>query len=997
MYKYFIITTSLIISFWGCNDANLLNQPMEDTAIEVTLTEGTNMALSLSPDKKQIVFDLQGRLWILPIQGGLATAITDLLGGCHAPHWSPDGEWIAFHSYRDGNFHIWRIRPDGTGLEQLTKGLFDHREPYWGPDSKSIYFASDRNGSYDIFKMDLSSREVIIITDDQPDNEYYPLIDDTDIAYFVKNDRFLSTVTFENNQIQNIFSSSATLGTPSLHPSGDHVIVQGLREAKTFWLSIDMEGAIVDTIPCTSEDIFPFRPAWVNESEFLYTADGQILILNTQTRDISPIPFEAKVGLQRPDYTRRTYDFDDASSQGVLGIRNPVLSQDGQQVVFTALGDLWMLSMDGELQQLTNDAYVDLDPVFSSDDRYLAFVSDRSGSMNIWLMDMQSLEVRQVSNSQSDLMYPSWSPDDQTLAYVNTSRLNVWGRSTLHTIDIETGDTQQIFDQIFVPTVPQWSPDGESIWLAGLQPNSSRFREGKTHLLKINISDNSYQYMPIPANRTISTRGKNGPVWSPNGKYLAMVLEGELHIQEMDENQQPIGVPIKLIDGLADVPSWSKDGKQLLVLATDQLVKVSIEGETTFLSLDMKWERSLPGSQYIIQAGKIFNGLQSEYLEGMDIWVKGNRIDQILPKKESYPEGWELVDASELTVIPGLFEMHVHQSEVVGEDLGRIWLAYGITSLREVGANPYDVIARKEAWASGKRPGPRQFYTGGLTDGNRIYYGLANSITNEKQLNLELERAVQLKYDLIKTYVRMPDVWQQKVVVFAHEHGIPVSSHELYPAVTYGVDAVEHLLGTSRRGYSLKQTRLQKVYDDVTLLLASSGMSISPTLGLGGGIVPFISSDPSLLDDPLYQHFFDEASRNSFEGFMAARQRQGLAAQKFTFQQQKDFIRELVTAGGVITAGTDAPFLPYGWALHAELEIYADAGLSPFEVLQTSTYHAAKSMGLAEHLGTIEEGKLADMVLVSGDPLSDISDARKVIYTMKNGALYDSASLKNRP
>src|SRR3990170_4365037 len=97
------------------------------------------------------------------------------------------------------------------------------------------------------------------------------------------------------------------------------------------------------------------------------------------------------------------------------------------------------------------------------------------------------------------------------------------------------------------------------------------------------------------------------------------------------------------------------------------------------------------------------------------------------------------------------------------------------------------------------------------------------------QLELELNRAIALDYDMIKTYVRMPDQMQQRVTSFAHSHGIPVSSHEIYPATYYGVDAVEHMGATSRRGYSPKLTALNNSYEDVVQLIVKSGMNITPT------------------------------------------------------------------------------------------------------------------------------------------------------------------------
>jgi len=133
--------------------------------------------------------------------------------------------------------------------------------------------------------------------------------------------------------------------------------------------------------------------------------------------------------------------------------------------------------------------------------------------------------------------------------------------------------------------------------------------------------------------------------------------------------------------------------------------------------------------------------------------------------------------------------------------LGKKWLAWGITATRDPSTVALDALNRREATESGKYIGPRIFFTGSPIDGNRIYYADAIAQQAPEQLDRELERAEVLEYDMLKTYVRLPDAMQQKVVAKAHQLGIPVSSHELYPAVAYGVDGVEHIAGTSRRGY----------------------------------------------------------------------------------------------------------------------------------------------------------------------------------------------------
>src|SRR5690606_23202994 len=225
----------------------------------------------------------------------------------------------------------------------------------------------------------------------------------------------------------------------------------------------------------------------------------------------------------------------------------------------------------------------------------------------------------------------------------------------------------------------------------------------------------------------------------------------------------------------------------------------------------------------------------------------GHRIKSIQPHQD-HSKRIRVVDASEQVVMPGLFEMHTHQSSNDGVKLGKVWLSYGITSVREPGSDPYEALERKESWQSGSRPGPRLFYTGGLMAGNRVYYGLSNSVTTADHIQMELDRAKKLDYDLVKTYVRMPDSLQKVLTEGAHALGIPVSSHELYPATKYNVDAIEHLAGTSRRGYSLLLDANFRSYGDVVQLIAKSEINITPTACLRTGYQRMAAAYEELLD-----------------------------------------------------------------------------------------------------------------------------------------------------
>ena len=185
--------------------------------------------------------------------------------------------------------------------------------------------------------------------------------------------------------------------------------------------------------------------------------------------------------------------------------------------------------------------------------------------------------------------------------------------------------------------------------------------------------------------------------------------------------------------------------------------------------------------------------------------------------------------------MPGLIESHAHLSKALGEAQGRIFLSFGVTSVRNPAANAFEGQEEREAIESGVRVGPRVFTTGEPLDGTRIYYPGGVGLDGGARVDALLERATTLRFDLIKTYVRLPDLLQRRVIEAAHRAGMPVTSHEIYPAVAFGADGVEHIRGTSRRGFSPKNSDLRRTYQDVIQLLTASGMTLTPTIGIQGG------------------------------------------------------------------------------------------------------------------------------------------------------------------
>ena len=932
--------------------------------------------------------DLQGTIYSLPATGGLAKALTDPMGDCRQPVFSPDGSKVAFQAFWDGNFHIYTIGKDGGTPKQITFGTFDDREPSFSADGAKMIFSSDRSGNYDVWELELASGVLKQLTSD-PGNDFFPSysFDGSQIAYVSERTAAPGIYIMDSKGQEKLFlASKGKLSSPVWHPTEARIIFNNFNEGKSLLDIAKVGGGDWETLSENVEDVFPFKVAWISDTEYLYTADGLIKKRKMGEKTFSTIPFQVEMTLSHDKYKLKIHDFNSAAAQKVKGIRGPVVSPDGNSIAFSALGDLWLLKKGSEKPvRLTNDSFIEIDPAWSSDGKSLAYVSDRKGNMDLYLRDVATGDEKLILNAPDNITFPAWSADGSKIAYYQKDPA-AFGRYSLKMIELSSGKESVLYAPLFDGSQPSWSADGKYVVISALQPYSSRYREGVSKFLVISTVDKTFKFITPINERTLSTRGKNGPYWSPDGTKFAFSMDGVLWTVAVDKEGNLLNAPRRLTNELAENPSWTGDSKSIVYMATDMIKKVSLaDGSVSVLPVDLNYKIKQPTGQLVVHAGKLFDGRSKEYLSNVDVIIVGNRIQRIEPHKAG--RTGKLIDASKQTVIPGLIEMHTHQTAAAGEQLGRLWLGYGITTIREPGGDPYDVIERKESWASGRRAGPRNFYTGGILDGSRIYYGMNVGNVAGAQLDLELEKAKRLGYDMMKTYVRMPDAMQQRVTVFAHNLGIPVSSHEIYPAMKYGVDAVEHMGATSRRGYSPKLSVLNNSYQDVVTLLVKSGMNITPTASLQGGLPMLVQKDAAFFDNKQFKAFYSEDAIVEMKAATSLRIKNNPAFLS-SFGNIQKTVKAMIDQGGHVTPGTDSPIIQPGLSYHAELQSWVDGGISPYETLRSATLFSAEALGVSKDIGTLENGKLADLVIVDGDPLKNIKDVLNVNTVIRNGEVF---------
>ncbi|SEC04050.1 amidohydrolase family protein [Terriglobus roseus] len=976
-------------------------------ASTITISEATNAQVTVSPDGKTILADFQGLIYSLPMAGGTAKRLTQPFQEASHPDWSKVGDIVALQCYAGGTFHIWTMKPDGTGLKQVTFGHGDDREPRISPDGKTIVFTSDRafktgadgssQGSYDIWTVPVAGGEPTQITKSDAD-EFGPSWspDGKKIA-------FVSGVGLTATSVQAIdvangkqvellkVGGANRVEAPSWSPDAKHLAyiefeASDPRAVNTGLMKIvGTDGKGSPTV-AKSKDVFPFPAVWLSPTQLVYTGSGHIVKMDVSSGMESEISFTAAIPYQPHGFPHKVHNFDSTVAKQVKGIYAPALSPDGKSVAFVALNQLYVMPVGGTPKAITNDTFYKQGPAWSPDGTKLAYISDRDGIENIYLHSMSEATDagdKRLAPQQTAQIMPAWSPDGKWMAFQDQT-----GATLL--ADVASGMVKPLAASTFFPGRASFSPNGKTVAIATIRPYTKRFREGTSAILTVDIATLKQHWYAAAPFESVTTRTEDGPTYTPDGKEMIFVLDDLLYAMPVDADGHPTGKAVKLNDETTDAPSVSADSKTILYLNNGKLKLLDrATSKVTPVAMPLTYTFAKPKQKLLIHAGKVWQGTGPGLLTDVDIVVTDNRITSVGPHKATPPAGiTRTIEAPDSTVLPGLWENHAHPDSdngiYYGARMGRLWLSYGVTTTRGIADNAYRSVEHNESYRSGAAVGPRTFSTGEAVDGERVYYPMMIATTSEEQLQREFLRLKALDFDMVKLYVRLPFAWAKKGIDFAHtQMGVDTASHYLLPAVALGEDGMSHLSATSRFGWAYSRSLSGHSYGDVQTLLAKSGMwTISTTFAQAqyaedAGIV----SDPRQAVAPPWEH------GRVVTAFNTAKASDQKAAYVHLRDEESTVANDLHT-GGIVLAGTDSPLDIPATSLHLNLRAQVKyGGMQPWEALTTATSMAARAYGYGKDLGTLEPGKLADLIIVGGDPLTAIDDVAKVQCVAVNGKL----------
>lgn len=1006
------------------------NPPGAKKLIDINVNEGTWMSLDVSPDGKSIAFDLLGDIYTMPITGGVATNVSSGMAWEMQPRFSPDGSRLAFISDRAGGDNIWTMNVDGSDKEQVTKESFRLlNNPTWHPSGDFIagrkHFTTSRSlGVGEIWLYSTKGGSGVKLVKKPSEAHQKELGEpmfspDGNSVYYSQNVTSGPIFEYAQNSHQTLFQikkydmntgevsvaaggpGGAVRPTPS--PDGKTLAFVKRVDGQTSLMLKDIKsGSETQAYKELDRDmqetwavhgVYP-NMDWSPDSQFLYFwSGGKIKRLMMATGEIKDIEFTVKDTREvrqapRPETNISPDNFKTHMPRFVK------ISPDGKTVIFESLGKLYVKSVEsGSEKRLTTlpENIKEMHPSFSRDGKSLVFVTWSDSELGaIHRMDIATRSTIRVTTERGRYENPSLSPNGNHIVYEKKAggflTAPEWSDNTgVYSHDRLTGKTTRISQS---GSMPHFGVENDRIFL-------TKNEDDKNALISLNLMGHD---------KRIHASSKMAQSYrvSFNGRYVAFRENYNLYSMPLLPGPQNVAagmksksMPItKLSKNGATYPSWTTQGKIYWSLgptlfAADPKAKEQPETPKPITSLSRTVKKDVPDSVVAFTNAKIISMSDKKggIIESGTILIEGDRIKAI-GQNISIPQSAEIVDLSGKTVVPGFVDAHAHGPQAVGDLIPeQNWktiatLALGVTTIFDPSSRAATIFPANELQRAGKLLAPRTFSTGEVIYGAKAPGFFAN-IQNAEDAQEHVSRLKGQGAHGVKNYNQPRREQRQQVVEAARKENMIVVAEG---GSLYHMDMALVQDGNTSLEHNLPQ---EFIYDDVVQMFQQTNVAYVPTLAVTYGGVrgeDYYYQESDVSDHPILSKHVPPASLRA-----RAKRRQMAPIEDYADGQSGATAKQLADAG--VLVGIGAHGQREGLAAHWEMWSFARGGMSPIEALATATTMPAEHLGFSKDIGSLEKGKLADLVILSQDPTENIRNTDSIEHVMIGGRLYEAKTM----
>ncbi|CAM4134265.1 amidohydrolase family protein [Shewanella denitrificans] len=1002
--------------------------PLEKASIDVN--EGTWMNVSVSPDGEHIVFDLLGDIYQMPISGGDAKPLAKGIAWQMQPVYSPDGKYIAFTSDEDGGDNIWVMNADGSNPHPVTKETFRLlNSPAWSPDSQYLvarkHFTASRSlGAGEVWLYHVAGGEGVKLTErpnDQKDLGEPAYSPDGRYIYFSQDDTPGKTFHYSKDSVSGIYkikrydtqtgdieilvegTGGAIRPTPS--PDGkklayikrdgfqSSLYLLDLQSGETNKLYAELDRDMQET--WAIHGVYPSM-AWTQDnSSIVFWAKGKINKLKLKDLSVSDIPFKVKAQLDIQPSVRFTQNLDQDKFD-VKMLRMAQVSPDGKKVVFEALGKLWIRDIENDTQErLTrlDDDINELFPQWSRDGKQIVFTTwNDQDQGTVSLISARGGKATRLTSEPGKYVEPTFAPNGQFVVYRKANGGNItprtWSQETgLYKVDVKGKQNTKITAEGYQA---QFGADTDRIFF---------MEQGETPQLSSIRIDGFDKRVHYTSEHATEFRV------SPDGEHLAFAERFRVYVTPFAKHGETIAIGpkasnlpvIQLSTRAGESISWGNNSDNLYWTLGPELYQAKVDtqygkkddkSQAKITNIGFKQDAYVPRGTIAFVGGTVITMEEDKVIDKGVVIIKDNKIIAVGDAATKIPNGAQVIDIAGKSIMPGLFDAHAHgpqaDEEIIPQQNWTLYsgLSLGVTAIHDPSNDTTEIFAASEQQKAGSIVGPRIFSTGTILYGANAP-GYTSHVDSLDDAKFHLERLKKVGAFSVKSYNQPRRNQRQQVIAAARELEMMV--------VPEGGSLLQHNLSMVVDGHTTLEHSLPvgAIYSDIKQLWSQTKVSYTPTLVVAYG---GISGENYWYDKT------DVWAHPRLSAYVPADILQARSMRRPTAPDgHYNHFNVAKVAKALNDVGVKANIGAHGQreglAAHWEMWMFAQGGMSNQEVLKTSTINPATTFGMDHQLGSIKTGKLADLIVIDGNPLEDIRVTDKVVYTMTNGRLFNAETM----